>query len=90
MTQVKKRDGRIEEFVVSKIENSVKKAGATAEQAAQVAKTVAAKVVNKAQVTAAALSGYVVTALRKLNKKAAAAYVAYRNKKLKEKKKKKT
>jgi transcriptional regulator NrdR family protein len=89
MVKVEKRDGRIQDFVQSKIEASVEKAGATVEQAVQVAKTVAKKVANMVEVSSAKLSDYVVTALRKINKKAADAYVAYRDRKLKQKEKKK-
>jgi transcriptional regulator NrdR family protein len=89
VVQVKKRDGGIQDFVQSKLEASVKKAGATAEQATQVAKLVAKKVANKIEVTSAKLSDYVVAALRKINKKAADAYAAYRDRKLKQKEQKK-
>jgi transcriptional regulator NrdR family protein len=86
MVRVKKKDGKTEDFKESKIQASVQKAGATVEQAIQVAKTVTAKVAKLAEVTTAKIAEYVVAALRTLNKKAADAYVAYREK-LKQKKK---
>ncbi|WXG42976.1 MAG: ATP cone domain-containing protein [Promethearchaeati archaeon SRVP18_Atabeyarchaeia-1] len=89
MVKVKKRDGRIEEFSESKIVAAVEKAGATAKQAAQVAKDIAKKVANMVDVTTAKLSDLIATELRKLNKKAADAYVANRDKKLKQKEMKK-
>ena len=88
MVKVKKRGERIEEYVESKIINGVKKAGATAEEAARVAKEVAEKVAHKGKVTAEELSTMVVTSLRKVNKKAAEEFVKFRDKKLKEKKQK--
>ncbi len=84
MVKVKKRDGRIQDFVQSKIEASVEKAGATVEQAKQVTKIVVAEVANMVQVSSAKISVYVVAALRKINKKAADAYVAFRDRKLKQ------
>ncbi|WXG47121.1 MAG: ATP cone domain-containing protein [Candidatus Atabeyarchaeum deiterrae] len=89
MVRVKKRDGRIEDFIQSKIVAAVRKAGVTAEQAAQVAKEIAKKVVNRVEVTSATLSDFVVAALRKINKKAADAFVEYRDRKLKQQEKKK-
>jgi transcriptional regulator NrdR family protein len=89
MVKVKKRDGREEDFKESKLEASIEKAGATIEQAKQVAKTVATKIANLVVVTSDKISEYVVTALRAINKKAADAYVAYQKKKLQQKKKKK-
>jgi transcriptional regulator NrdR family protein len=89
MAQVKKRDGTTEEFIQSKIEAGIRKAGATAQQAVQVTKEVAKKVAGKVDVTAAALSDWVVVELRKVNKKAADAYAKYRDRKLKAKEEKK-
>ena len=88
MVKVKKRDGSFEEFVESKIVAGVKKAGATAEEAAQVAKEVTAKVVKKAEVTAEELSNMVVASLEKVNKVAADEFAKFRDKNLKAKKKK--
>ena len=88
MVKIKKRDGRIEEYVESKIVAGVKKAGATAEEAARVAKEVAKKIANKAEVTAEELSTMVVTSLRKINRKAAAEFVKFRDNKLRAKKQK--
>ena len=88
MVKVKKRDGRIQEYVESKIVNGVRKAGATAEEAAHVAKEVSENVANRAEIAAEELSRMVVTSLRKVNKKAADEFVKFRDSKLKEKKKK--
>lgn len=88
MVKIKKRDGRIEEHVESKIVAGVKKAGATAKEAAQVAKEVVEKVAHKGEVTAEELSTMVVASLRKVNKKAADEFVKFRDNKLKAKKKK--
>jgi transcriptional regulator NrdR family protein len=86
--KIKKRDGRLEEFIESKIVAGVKKAGATAEEATHVAKEVSAKVANKVEVTAEELSNMVVASLKKVNKAAADEFVKYRDKKLKAKKEK--
>ena len=88
MVKVKKRDGTIEEHIESKIVAGVRKAGATAEEAARVAKEVVEKVAHKSEVTAKELSTMVVASLRKLNKKAADAFVKFRDSKLKAKKQK--
>jgi transcriptional regulator NrdR family protein len=88
MVKVKKRDGGFEQFIESKIVAGVKKAGATAEEAAQVTKEVSLKVANKAEVTAEELSNMVVTSLRKVNKAVADEFEKFRDKKLKVKKKK--
>lgn len=87
MVKIKKRDGRIEEYIESKIITGVKKAGATAEEATRVAKEVAEKVAQRGQVTAAELSRLVVTSLRKVNSRAAEEFVKFRESKLKAKKK---
>jgi transcriptional regulator NrdR family protein len=88
LVKIKKRDGKFEEFVESKIVAVVKKAGATAEEAARVAKEVAQKVAHKTEVTAEELSNMVVTSLKKVNKAAADKFVKHRDEKLKAKKKK--
>ena len=85
MVKVKKRDGRFEEFVESKVVTGVKKAGATAEQAARVAKEVSEKVAHKTEVTAEELSNVVVTSLGKANKAAADEFAKFRDKSQKEK-----
>jgi len=84
---VKKRDGRIQDYIESKIIAGVKKTGATAKEAEEVAKEAAKKLANRAEVTAEELSEIVVTALRKVNKKASEAFVKFRDNKLKTKKK---
>lgn len=80
MVKIKKRSGKLEEFMKSKIVSGCKKTGATAEQAVQVAKDVSVKVA-KIAVVPAKLSNMVVTSLRKINKTAADAFVRFRNKK---------
>ncbi len=86
--KIKKRDGRIEEYVESKIVTGVKKAGATVEDAEHVAKEVAEKMIHRTEVTAAELSRIVVASLRKLDRKAADEFVKFRDDKLKAKNKK--
>ena len=88
MVKVKKRDGSVEEYVESKVVAGVKKAGATAEEAAHVAKEVAEKVAHKGEVAAEDLSNEVVTSLRKINRKASEEFVKFRDNKLKTKKQK--
>jgi transcriptional repressor NrdR len=88
MVKIKKRDGRIEEYAESKIAAGVKKAGATAEEAARVAKEVAEKVARRGEVTAKELSKMVVTSLRSVNKRASEEFVKFRDTKLKAKKQK--
>ena len=56
MVKVKKRDARIEDFMESKITATCQKAGATAEEAAQVVKDVSMNIVNMAIVPAERLS----------------------------------
>ena len=86
MVKVKKRDERIEDFMESKITTACQKAGATAEEAAQVVKDVSMNIVNMAIVPAEQLSEIVVTSLRKVNNAAADAFVKFRDEKLKTKK----
>jgi len=88
MVKIKKRDGRIEELIESKIVTGVKKAGATVQEAAHVAKEVTEKVAHKGEVSAKELSTIVVTSLRKVNKKASEEFVKFRDNKLKTKKQK--
>ena len=86
MVKVKKRDGRLEEFTESKIIAGCKKAGATAKEAAQVAKEVSKKIANMTIVEAEKLSSMVVASLKKVNKTATDAFVKFRDEKLKKKK----
>jgi len=87
MVKVKKRDGKLEKFMKSKIIRGCKKSGATAKQATQVAKDVSKKVAKMTLIPAAKLSDMVIKSLRKVNKKATSAFVKYRNNKLKKKSK---
>lgn len=88
MVKIKKRDGRTEDYVESKIVAGVKKAGATAKEAEQVAKEVTAKLAHRTEIAAHELSDIVVTSLKKVNKKASDEFVKFRVDKLKAKKKK--
>lgn len=85
---MKKRDGKWEEYVESKVVAAAKASGATAREAAQVAKEVTAKLAKKAEVDAEELSEIVVKTIEKVNKAAAKEFVRFRDGKLKAKKKK--
>ena len=85
MVSVKKRIGRTEEYLESKIIEGVKKAGATAEQAAEVVTDVGAKVEKMTVIEAERLSDMVVESLRKVNKAAADAFLRFRAQKYKKK-----
>ena len=86
MVDVKKRDGRIEKYIESKIVTGVKKAGATAKETEQVAKEVATKIANRTEIAASELSNIVVTSLKRINKKVSEEFVKFRDNKLKTKK----
>ncbi len=88
MVKVKKRDGKWEEYVESKVVAAAKASGATAKEAAQVAKEVTAKLAKRAEVDAKELSEIVVKTIEKVNKAAAKEFVRFRGSKLKAKKKK--
>lgn len=88
--KVKKKDGRLEDFMDSKLIAGCQKAGATSEQAALVAKEVKEKLIGREQVTTDELAGMVIPALAKVNPVASAAFAKYRTEKaLKVKKPKK-
>jgi transcriptional regulator NrdR family protein len=87
MVKVRKRSGKLQAFMKSKIVKSCKKAGATTEEAKLVAKEVSKKVAKKKVVSAQALLNMVVASLKKTNKRAASAYAKFGKKKLKKKKK---
>jgi len=86
-TKVKKRDGTFEDYVESKVVAGVKRAGATADQAARVGKEVTQKVAAKALITSEELASMVVSTLAKINKDASTAYLKFRDTKAKAKKK---
>ena len=65
MVKVKKRKGTTEEFLESKIIAGCKRAGATAEEAAKVAKEATIKAAKMAVVDAEKLSDIVVESLKK-------------------------
>ena len=81
MAKVKKRDGSIEEFMESKIVAAIRKAGGTAKEAANVAKEVSKKAVNKTVITTEEIAKMVVDSLKKVNKTVANAFVDFRKKK---------
>ena len=85
MVSVRKRIGRTEEYLESKIIEGVKKAGATAEEASEVVADVGFKVGDMAVVEADKLSDMVVESLRKVNKAAADAFLKFRAQKYKKK-----
>ena len=86
LVKVKKRSGKFEEFVESKITAGVKRAGATAEEAERVVKAVSWDLAYETEITAEELSNVVVRSLKKINKTAADEFVKYRDHKLKTKK----
>ena len=86
LVKVKKRSGKFEEFVESKIAAGVKKAGATAEEAERVVKAVSWDLVYETEITAEELSNMVVRSLKKINKTVADEFVKYRDHKLRTKK----
>jgi len=81
MVKVKKRDGRIEEFVKSKVVNGCQKAGATAKEAVKVGEDVTVKVTRFTIVTTDEIARFVVDSLAKVNKKAADVYKNFREQK---------
>jgi len=82
LVRIKKRSGRFEEFLESKIVTSVRKAGASAEEAQHVAKLVSRKVAPKREVTTDELSNMVAASLSKVNKAAAGNFTKFRDIKL--------
>jgi len=86
VTKVHKRDKSWETYLESKVEEGVKGAGATSEEAARVAKEVTRSVAKKAEVTAEELSEVVLASLDKVDKAAAKEFRRYRGEKLKAKK----
>ena len=87
MAKVKKRDGGWEEYAESKVAAAARGSGATAKEAAQVAKEVTAKLAKKAEISAEELSEIVIKSIEKVNKAAAKEFVRFRDSKLKAKKK---
>lgn len=81
MVKVKKRSGKVEEFMKSKIARGCQKAGATASEAARVAEEVARGVATMTVVSAERLAGMVVKSLNRVNKTAGRAFTGYRKKK---------
>ena len=85
LVKVRKKDGRLEEFDESKIASGVRKAGATAEEAAYITQEVSKKVAYLAEVASEELSDMVVASLSKINKAEAEKFVQARDEKLKAK-----
>jgi len=82
MVKVKKRNGRYEEFIESKIVSAVQKAGASSEEAKHVAEEVYENVAPKSEVAANDLSNMVIASLSKVNRAAAANFAKFRDLKL--------
>ncbi len=82
MVKVKKRDGKIEDFKLSKIVAGCEKAGSNAEQALCVATEILTSVADKTVVPAVELSDRVVSELRKFNETASEAFDEYRHAKV--------
>ena len=82
MVKVKKRDGKIEDFKLSKIVAGCEKAGSNAEQALCVATEILTSVADKTVVPAVELSDRVVSELRKVNETASEAFDEYRHAKV--------
>ena len=82
MVKVKKRDGKIEDFKLSKIVAGCEKAGSNAEQALCVATEILTSVADKTVVPAVELSDMVVSELRKFNETASEAFDEYRHAKV--------
>jgi len=81
MVKVKKKDGRIEEFMEAKIIKGCEKAGASVKEAAKVAEGVALKVTRFTIVTTDEIAKAVVDSLEKINEKAAESYKNFRKQK---------
>jgi len=82
LVRVKKRSGRFEEFIESKIVTAVQKAGASAKEAEHVAKRVSKMVAHKREVTSDDLSNMVAASLSRVNKAAAGNFTKFRDIKL--------
>jgi len=78
MVKVKKKDGSLEEFMEKKVVAGVKKAGATAKEALDVAREVSEKAVKKTLVTTEEIGKMAADSLKKVNKKAAEAFVKFK------------
>jgi transcriptional regulator NrdR family protein len=79
LVKVKKRNGKIEEYLESKIVTSVERAGANDKEAAHVVKEISKKLAHKRVVTSDDLSNMVAASLSKVNKAAAGNYIKYRD-----------
>ena len=82
MVKVKKRNGKMEDFKLSKIVAGCENAGSNAEQALCVATEILTNVADKTIVPAAELSDMVITELKKVNEEASEAFDEYRHAKV--------
>jgi len=74
MVNVRKRDGRTEEFTKEKIASACQKAGASEENASKVAAEVEARVRDKDEVSSREIGEMVTESLRKLDESAASSF----------------
>ena len=79
MVKVKKRDGKIEEYLESKVVTSIRRAGASDKEAARVAKQVSKMVAHRRVITSDDLADMVIASLIKVNKSAAGNYIKFRD-----------
>jgi 2-phosphoglycerate kinase len=80
MVKVQKRE---EEFEKSKVENSIKAAGATPKEAANIAEEISKEVAKRKKISSDEIFEMAVKALNKVNKTAAKEFRRYRAEKLK-------
>jgi len=74
MVNIKKRDGRTEEFTKGKIASACQKAGASEENASKVADEVESRVGDRAEVSSDEIGKMVIESLRKLDESAASSF----------------
>ena len=74
MVNVKKRDGRIEEFTKEKIASACQKAGASEENASKVADEIESRVREKEEVSSRELGEMVIESLRKFDETTASSF----------------
>lgn len=74
MVNVKKRNGRIEEFTKEKIASACQKAGASEENAAKVADEVESRIRNREEVSSREIGEMVIESLRKFDESVASSF----------------
>lgn len=74
MVNVRKRDGRIEEFTKEKIASACQKAGASEENASKVADEVESRIRDKEEVSTREIGEMVVESLRKFDESVASSF----------------